>query len=482
MRFFYVFLSLFFSLSALSSSESCRQIFENKVSQKRMNHINNPNQKKTFDTLIVTEKTLIYEGNEFVVKENQAIGITGGKIQFVGEADASLNAKKTYKLPHHLASPGLINSHTHLPMSLFKGLVDNTSLQEWLEDYIFPLESKLVNEDFIKVGTEFAALELIKGGVTTFADMYFYNDVMAQSLDKSGLRGFIGIGIPSVEKDWKEWKKKFLELEKKYKDHKRISFALAPHAPYTVSPEDLKAIGDFAKKEGVPIFIHVSETKWEQDQILKAYGKTPVEHLHGLNITGSQSLFAHGIHLNEKDMQILSETNTAVSYNPGSNMKISSGICPVPKLLKKGIRVGLGTDGSGSNNNLSLVEEMGTGAKLQSLKNNPACFGAMDIFKMATIMGAEALGLEKEIGTIEEGKRADLIAFDISRTEFLPAYNLISQIVYSANGSEVDFTMVEGKVLMEDGKVKSLDQEVVHQKTTEYGKKIENFLKKENSL
>ena len=432
---------------------------------------------KEFDVLVLAKKTLIYKNNKFFAEDNKAVGIKDGRIVFVGDKDSTLKAKKTYHLKHHLLSPGLINTHTHLPMSLFKSLVDNTSLKDWLENYIFPLEAQLVNENFIQTGTQLAALELIQRGTTTFADMYFYNKVMAQVLDQSGLRGIVGVGIPSVETDWKDWKNKILKLKEEYKDHKKISFGLAPHAPYTVSPEDLKAIGEFSKKEKVPIFIHVSETSLEKEEILKKYGKTPVQHLHDLGVTGQQSLFVHSVHLDKKDIEILAKTGTSVAYNPESNMKLCSGICPVVDLLDAGISVGLGTDGSGSNNNLNLIEEMDTGVKLQALKYDVNHFKAMDAFKMATIKGAQALGLEKEIGTIEEGKWADIIAFDIDRTEFVPSYNFIAQIVYSANGSEVDFTMVGGDVLMENGEVKSLDKKKIHKEAFEYGKKIQSFVK-----
>ena len=431
---------------------------------------------KEFDILILAKKTLIYEKDEFITVDNQAVGIKDGRIVFVGDKTPLLKAKKTYHLKHHLLSPGLINTHTHLPMSLFKGLADNTSLKNWLENYIFPLESKLVNGSFVETGTQLAALELIQKGTTTFADMYFHNDVMARSLDQSGLRGIVGVGIPSVEPDWKDWKNKILKLKEAYKENKKISFGLAPHAPYTVSPEDLKAIGEFSKKEKIPIFIHVSETSFEVEETLKKYGKTPVQHLHDLGVTGPLSVFAHAVHLNKKDIQILAETGTSVAYNPESNMKLCSGICPVVDLLEAGISVGLGTDGSGSNNNLNLIEEMDTGVKLQALKYDADRFSAMDVFKMATIKGAQTLGLEKDIGTIEEGKWADIIAFDIDRVEFLPTYNFISQIVYSANGSEVDFVMVGGDVLMEENEVKSLEERNIYKKASEYGKKIEEFI------
>ena len=477
--FFFIFL-----FTPTAFSQNCHSSFSPQKDKKIDSKVTSPTKissKESFDTLILAKKTLIYKKGQFVVKANQAVGIKNGKITFVGNKSPDLKAKKIYRLDHHLLSPGLVNTHTHLPMSLFKGLVDNAPLKEWLENYIFPLEAHLVNEEFIRVGTSLASLELIQTGTTTFADMYFYNDIMAKVLDKSGLRGIIGVGIPTVGNDGRDWKQKVLRLKETYKDNDKIFFGLAPHSNYTVSPKDLKTIGEFSKKEGVRILIHVAETDWENQESLKKHGKTAVQHLDSLGVAGPLSLFVHAIHLNEKDIKILAKTKTAVAYNPESNMKVAAGINPLSDLLEAGIPVGLGTDGSGSNNNLNMIEEMDTGIKLQSISKGATRFQSMDMFKMATIEGAKALGLDEKIGTIEIGKWADIIAFDIDQTTFLPPYNLISHIVYSANGSEVDFMMVGGDVLMEEGEVKTLDKNKIHKESIKYGKKIEEFLKEFNA-
>ncbi len=433
---------------------------------------------QSFDTLLIPKKILLYKNQKFIVEEKQAVGITDGCITFVGKFSPHLKAKQTFKFEHHLLSPGLINTHTHLPMSLFRGLADNLPLKIWLENYIFPLEKGLVDKDFIDVGTQLSAAELIKSGVTTFFDMYFYSEVISQVLDSAGLRGLVGVAVPSdVEKDWKNWKQRTLDLKKKYQAHPRIDIAITPHAPYSLTSEMLGEIGDFSKTEFVDLAIHVSESQWEQQEIQKKYGKTPVQYLHSLNITGEKSLFVHCVHVNGEDLEIMSKTQTSFSYNPESNMKLSNGIAPIQEALGRNIIVGLGTDGSASNNNLNMFQEMDTGIKLQSLKYGDQSLTSQEMFQMATIEGAKSIGLGKEIGTIEEGKRADVIAIDLEQPHFYPAHNLISHLVYSAQGSEVSFVMCEGKVLMENYKLTTLDEKEIYKKSCGFEKKIKDFLK-----
>ena len=274
-----------------------------------------------------------------------------------------------------------------------------------------------------------------------------------------------------------EWQKKALNLERQFKNHPRISIGLAPHAPYTLKAKTLREIGEFSQNR--PLVIHVSESQWEQEEIKKRYNKTPVQYLHDLGLTGSQSLFVHCVHVNEKDLEIMAQTKTSLSYNPESNMKLSSGIAPIREALKKGVVVGLGTDGSASNNNLNFFEEMGTGAKLQSLKYGDQSLTAQDIFKMATIEGAKAMGLEKEIGSLEVGKQADIIALDLSHISFHPFYNPLSNIVYTALGQELCFVMCNGQILMEDRQLKTLNEEKIFKQTEFFSNKVKAFLKKQ---
>jgi len=426
-----------------------------------------------YDSLIECEKILLYKKGRFVCESHKLIGINKGVITYLGDSQKDLKAKKTYKLNHHLVSPGFVNTHTHLPMSLFRGLADNLSLKAWLEDYIFPLEAKLVDREFIEIGTQLALIELIRSGVTTCCDMYFYNEGIAKVLDQAGMRGYVGIGVPSVEKDWREWEKKSLSLRDQFKANPRVKIALAPHSPYTLDSQTLKSLGEFAKKENFFLSIHVSESLWEQQEIQKKHQKTPVQYLHDLGLTGKNSLFVHCVHVNEEDLEIMSKTGTSFSYNPESNMKLGNGIAPVGLALQKAVKVGLGTDGSASNNNLNFFEEMGTGAKLQALKDKDQSLTAEQMFEIATLGGAKALNLE--IGALEVGKQADLIALDLNTVSFYPFYKALSQIVYTCLGQEVSFVMCEGKVLMEDDKIKTLDEKQVLESSRKIEKKIQDF-------
>ena len=471
-----------------------------------------------YHSLIECKKILLYKEGRFICESNKVIGINEqGVIVYLGDPDSSLKAKKTYKLDHHLVSPSFVNTHTHLPMSLFRGLADNLSLKTWLEDYIFPLEGQCVDEEFIKIGTQLALIELIRSGVTTCCDMYFFNHIIAKVLSEAGMRAHVGIGIPSVEKDdGRHWKEKSLFLKEKFetasqsdkkiekakqvKTHpslekatllqnkgevlyssaksSKIKIALAPHAPYTVDSQTLKEIGEFAKKENFFLSIHVSESLFEQQEIQKKYQKTPVQYLDSLGLTGENSLFVHCVHVNEEDLKIMSKTKTSLSYNPESNMKLGNGIAPIGLALQEKVTVGLGTDGSASNNNLNFLEEMGTGAKLQSLKYKDDSLNAEQMFEIATLGGAKALSWDKEIGSLELGKQADLIALDLNSVSFYPFYNVFSLMVYTCLGQEISFVMCGGKVLMENYEINSFDEKEVLKSSRDIENKIKDFLKK----
>lgn len=431
-----------------------------------------------FDSLLLPDQTLVYERGRFEPKPGLAVGVRGGRIAFLGPASPELQAKAVYKLERRLLCPGLINTHTHLPMSLFRGLADDLPLMSWLENYIFPLERGFLTEESASFGARLSALELVRSGTTCFFDMYFYNQALAKAMHESGLRGFAGLGFPSVEKDSADWKRKTLRLRDICKDYGKISAALAPHAPYSVPPKTLSEIAALSKEENIPLAIHVSESAWEQEEIKKKYGASPVRHLHRLGATGPGSLFAHCVYADEGDLEIMAGTETSLSYNPESNMKIRNGIAPIAEALSKGVAVGLGTDGAASNNNLNLFGEMDTGAKLQALKYGDKSPTAMDMFKMATIGAARAIGLESEIGSIEKGKQADFMAVRLDTPAFSPPHNLISSLVYAASGSETDFVMCGGEVLMERGGLKTLDEEKILRESALWGEKIQTFLKK----
>ncbi len=409
----------------------------------------------SFSKLILCEYLLSMQEED--LKKNQMILVDGCKIHSVGPQPKSLpKAKEIIRLKNHLVCPGLINTHTHLPMTLFRGIGDHLTLKDWLEKVIFPLEKKMINPDFIRVGTELALLELIKTGTTTVCDMYFHTPVMAELFESHGLRGMLAVDMLSSFSDW-EKDLDFLCRRYKAGENRHIYPALACHAPYTCSEEILKLSAETARKKQLPITIHVAETKWEIEHIQKRYKKTPVAFLKECGVIGPHCVFVHCVHINEKDMDIMANSQTPLSYNPESNMKLGSGTAPVLRALEKGITVGIGTDGSASNNNLNLFTEMDTGAKLQKLKNPNKSFPAKNIFSMATSSGAKVLGLSGKIGKIKPGFFADIIALNLNHPHLYPKNNLVNHLVYSATGMEVDFMMCHGKTLMQDSEIKGVD-------------------------
>ena len=390
------------------------------------------------------------------IKQNQMILIENNKIHSVGPISNPLpKAKEIIHLNNHLVCPGLINTHTHLPMVLFRGLGDHLTLKGWLEKVIFPLEKKMISPHFIRVGTELALLELIKNGITTVCDMYFHTPIMAELFDSYGLRGVLAVDMLSSFSDWQE---DLDDLCGKYsKNHQRIYPAIACHAPYTCEPSLLRVSAEESQKRSIPISIHVAETKWEVSEIKKRHAKTPVAHLQNCGVIGPHCVFVHCVYLSEEDINIMAETKTPLSYNPESNMKLSSGIAPILRALEKGVVVGMGTDGAASNNDLNLFTEMDTGVKLQKLQNPDKTIETKDIFSMVTSSAAKVLGLSDYIGKIQSGFFADIIALNLNHPHLYPRNNLLNHLIYSASGREVDFVMCHGKVLMKDSEIQGVD-------------------------
>ena len=410
---------------------------------------------KELSKVILCEYLLSMAEGEEPVKRKQMITIDENTIHSVEPIPPNIpKTKEVIRLNNHLVCPGLINTHTHLPMTLFRGLGDHLTLKEWLETVIFPLEKKMVNPDFIRIGTELALLEMIQNGITTVCDMYFHTPVMAELFDSYGLRGVLAVDMLSSFSDWK------MDLEdlcSQYGTHKRVYPAIACHAPYTCSEELLKTAGEEAQKRNIPISIHVAETQWEISEIKKRYGKTPVFHLKDCGVIGPHCVFVHCVHLSEEDMDLMAETNTPLSYNPESNMKLGSGVAPVLRAMEKGITVGMGTDGCASNNDLNLLAEIDTGAKLQKLKNPDKTVSPGDIFSMVTSSASKVLGLSDCIGKIQSGFFADIIALDLNYPHLYPRNDLLNHLVYSASGREVDFVMCHGKILMKDSQIQGID-------------------------
>ena len=415
-----------------------------------------------------------------------AVAISGGKIVAIGTSADILgqySANETIDARGSAVLPGFINAHTHVPMTLFRGIADDRDLMDWLQHYIFPAEAKNVDADFVRAGTRLAAAEMIASGTTTFADMYYFESDIADETSKAGLRGVLGeTGLDFPAPDNKTWdaaiaySRSFIT---KWQNNPLITPAIAPHAPYTVSADHLRNVRAVATELHAPILIHVAETTNESADVAKrSDGKTPVQYLDSLGFLGSDVVAAHGIWLNAEDLATLARRRTGVAHCPESNMMLASGVAPVVELRAGGVHVGLGTDGpAGSNNNLDMIEEMASAARLQKVtRKDPKALSAKDVLQMATIEGARVLGLADKVGSLETGKQADVIVIDLAGAKTQPIYSVESAIVYAASGSNVTTTIVDGKVLMRDRKVLTVDVAAAVQKAEEYRDRITRSL------
>ena len=420
------------------------------------------------------------------VIENGAVAIKGDRILAVGtkaEIDARFQAKQRLDRPEAILAPGLINTHTHAPMSLFRGIADDLRLQDWLEKFIFPAEAKNVTADFVRWGTRLGCLEMLLSGTTTFTDMYYFEDVVAEAAKEAGMRGVLGetiIGFPvgdyKTPAEGLAYTERYL---KRFQHDPLITAAVAPHALYTNSDETLKATRALANKSQAPLIIHLSETKKENDDELAKRHTTPTKTLDNLGMWNGRSVAAHAVWVDESDMAILKARGVGIAHCPSSNMKLSSGVAPVARMLALDLAVGLGPDGpAGSNNDFNMFEEMDLAAKLQKVTTmNPQALPAAQALEMATIRGARALGMEKEIGSLETGKRADLITVRIDRAHAQPLYDAVSQMVYALKGSDVRDVMVNGRPVVRDARILTLDEKQVLAKAAEYRAKVSASLK-----
>ena len=399
-----------------------------------------------------------------------AVAIDGAAIVAVGSAAdiaARFKAAEQINTVGSIVIPGLINTHGHAPMVLYRGLADDLRLQEWLEKYIFPAEAKTVSREMVRAGTRLAALEMIQSGTTAYADMYYFEEEIARVTKAAGMRGVLGqtvIQFPVADaKTPQEALARTEAFIKEFSKDELIVPAVAPHAPYTLDAKDLLASRALAAKYGVPVIIHVAETEAELNNSKKAHsGMTPVAYLQSIGFWGPRTLANHMVWADAADIKLLASHGVGVSHNPESNMKLASGIAPVPEMLVAGVRVGLGTDGAASNNDLDMFDAMRFAALLHKVKTgDPLTLPATAVLEMATVNGARALGLEKQIGSLEVGKRADLIVVSASSARMTPMYDPVSHLVYTARGEDVRTVMVNGRVLMRDRKMLTLDEPAV---------------------
>lgn len=399
-----------------------------------------------------------------------AIAIDGANIVAVGaSADiaARFKAVEQINATGSVIIPGLINTHSHAPMVLYRGLADDLRLQEWLEKYMFPAEAKTVSREMVRAGTRLAALEMIQSGTTAYADMYYFEEEIARTTKAAGMRGVLGqtiIQFPVPDaKTPQEGLSRTEAFIKEFANDDLIVPAVAPHSPYTVEAKDLLASRALATKYAVPVLIHVAETEVELGASQKAHsGMTPVGYLQSIGFWGPRTVANHGVWVNAADMKILRGHQVAVSHNPESNMKLASGIAPVPEYLAAGITVGLGTDGAASNNDLDMFEAMRFAAFLHKVKSgDPRVIPAPTALEMATMGGAKALGLDRLIGSLEAGKRADLVVVSMTSARQTPLYDPVSHLVYASRGDDVRTVMVNGKLLMRDRKMLTLDEPAI---------------------
>jgi 5-methylthioadenosine/S-adenosylhomocysteine deaminase len=438
--------------------------------------------------LIVRGGTIVTMNDGRQVIEDGSVVIRGGRILEVGpraEIDARYVARDTIDARGRVVVPGLINGHTHVPMTLFRGLADDLDLQEWLTKYIFPAEAKNVSEEFVRVGTKLGLAEMIRGGTTTYCDMYYFEDAIADETAKAGVRGVLGetvIDFPVADnKTWAEAMAYTERFVKKWKGHALIVPAIAPHAPYTVSEEHLKDVRAFSNRTGAPIVIHVSETRREVEDLIKSKGASPVDYLARIGFLNNRVIAAHVVHPTAEEITLLKRLGVGVIHNPQSNMKLASGIMPVPQMLRDDLNLGLGTDGAASNNDLNMWEEIDTTAKLHKVSTmDPKVVTAQQAFEMATIRGARALHLEREIGSIERGKRADLVIVDLDDLNQTPLYNVYSHLVYATKADDVRTVIIEGRVIMRDRRLLTLDEQDIKARAKVFREQILRSLAQSN--
>ena len=417
--------------------------------------------------LLINSRWIIPVVPENRVFENCALAIDQQKIVGIypqAEAQSKFDPLSVVDLDDHILMPGLVNAHGHAAMSLLRGYADDLPLQPWLEEHIWPVEARVLSAEFVADGTNLAMAEMIKTGTTCFADMYFFADTVAEQVQRSGMRSQVGFTVfdfPTAGgKDPDDYIHKGLQLRDIYKGDGLIKIACAPHAPYTVGDETMRRIATYANELDMPVHIHCHETAQEVADSLKLYGCRPLQRLDDLGVLLPQTQLVHMTQIDDSDIRLIQDNNCHVVHCPESNLKLASGFCPVGKLIDAGVNVALGTDGAASNNDLDLFGELKTAALLaKAVAGDASVLDAHAALRMATINGAKALGWDDQIGSLEAGKSADMIAVEISSLSQKPLYNPASQLVYSNAGSQVTHSWVAGKALLRERSLVTLDEE-----------------------
>jgi len=435
---------------------------------------------KNVDYIIKADYILTMEDGLPVI-EDGAIAVKDGNILDVDSSQDMLQrytSKKVLGGNNRVVLPGLINTHTHAAMVYFRGLADDLPLQEWLEKYIWPNEMKWLTEDFVDDAIELASLEMLKAGVTTYADMYFFQTVAGKKLEKIGMRAVLGTGI--IDFPWKDYAqspddyfRKAEEHINEWKDHELITPCIAPHATFTCGPENYRRAKELAERYDVPLHTHLSETQFEVSQCMERYGKRPVEHLDDIGFLSERVFAAHCVWVTDEEIEILTKRKVGVSHCIESNLKLASGFAPVPKMLNAGIRVAFGTDGAASNNDLSILGEMATAAKVhKAYSQDPTVLDAKTVLLMATRNGADILGLGDKIGTLTQGKKADMVIANLNHPHLVPIYDIYSHITYAMRPSDIETVLINGKIIVEDRRLLTADEDEILSKARQWQKRI----------
>ncbi|MGH8373077.1 MAG: TRZ/ATZ family hydrolase [Gammaproteobacteria bacterium] len=415
-----------------------------------------------------------------ITHEHHAVAIRDGRIVALlpsAEARSRFSAEETVELSEHVLIPGLINTHTHAAMSLLRGLADDLPLMDWLQKHIWPVEARWVGPEFVRDGSELAIAEMLRGGITCFQDMYFFPDVTAEVVRRHGMRASLGMIVIDFPTAWasdaQDYLRKGIELRDRHKDDPLLSFAFAPHAPYTVADSALREIRTLADELDVPVQMHIHETAGEIGQSLKQHGKRPLARLQELGLLTPNLMAVHMTQLLDEEIANLAQSGVHVVHCPESNLKLASGFCPVARLMRAGVNVALGTDGAASNNDLDLLGELRTACLLaKGVAGDATVLPAAAALRMITLNGARALGLEREIGSLEPGKWADITAVNLSQLECQPVYNPLSQLIYAAGRQHVSDVWVAGKQLLRAGELTRMDETAVREKTARWQARI----------
>ena len=434
----------------------------------------------TFVDIIINADYVLTMNQDLALFEKGAIAVKDKRIVAVGPANElsrMYTSSQTIDGTGKVAFPGLVNTHTHAAMVYFRGLADDLPLKVWLEEHIWPAEGRWLSSEFVGDAVELACLEMLRSGITVYNDMYFFGDAIARTTKKIGMRAVVGVGILDFpSKSASTTDEYFANAEsfiQQWVGDELIVPNIAPHAPYTCSPENMMRAKGVAQRYDVPVHVHLSETQWEVGEILSRYGKTPIALLESAGFLDDRVLAAHCVWPTDEEIEILARRNVGVSHCIESNLKLASGIAPVTKMLKAGVKVTFGTDGAASNNDLNILSEMSTAAKVhKAVAGDPTALSAKQAMLMATRWGAEALGLGRVTGSLEEGKAADIVLADLNKPHLIPIYDIYSHIVYSMHAADIDTVLVNGSVVVEDKKLLTADEARIMDKSSEWARKI----------